>query len=105
MSRRPQEGQPALRPAALAQNRQDRPSTKVDHKDYQGDRSPFGIHVVEAVASPRVKLLQDIYHMQIMEGDLIQTIRSAREHLAHFHTGGVPSRHELDPSDHSIFQT
>jgi hydroxypyruvate isomerase len=71
-------------------------NSKVDHKDYQGDRSAFGIAVVQAVASPRVKLLYDIYHMQIMEGDLIRTIRDGREHIAHFHTGGVPGRHELD---------
>jgi hydroxypyruvate isomerase len=71
-------------------------NSKIDHKDYQGDRSAFGIDVVRAVASPRVKLLYDIYHMQIMEGDLIRTIRDAREHIAHFHTGGVPGRHELD---------
>jgi hydroxypyruvate isomerase len=71
-------------------------NSKIDHKDYQGDRSAFGIGVVKAVASPRVKLLYDIYHMQIMEGDLIRTIRDAREHIAHFHTGGVPGRHELD---------
>ena len=71
-------------------------NSKVDHKDYQGDRSTFGIAVVKAVASPRVKLLYDIYHMQIMEGDLIRTIRDGREHFAHFHTGGVPGRHELD---------
>ena len=71
-------------------------NSKVDHKDYQGDRSAFGIGVVRAVGSPRVKLLYDIYHMQIMEGDLIRTIRDAREHIAHFHTGGVPGRHELD---------
>ena len=71
-------------------------NSKVDHKDYQGDRSAFGIAVVKAVASPRVKLLYDIYHMQIMEGDLIRTIRDGRDHFAHFHTGGVPGRHELD---------
>jgi hydroxypyruvate isomerase len=56
----------------------------------------FGVRVVQAVASPRVKLLYDIYHMQIMEGDLIRTIGDARAHIAHFHTGGVPGRHELD---------
>ncbi len=71
-------------------------NSKVDHKDYQGDHTAFGVRVVQAVASPRVKLLYDIYHMQIMEGDLIRTIRDAREHIAHFHTGGVPGRHELD---------
>ncbi|HEY7502429.1 MAG TPA: TIM barrel protein [Vicinamibacterales bacterium] len=71
-------------------------NSKVDHKDYQGDRSAFGIGVVKAVGSPRVKLLYDIYHMQIMEGDVIRTIRDGREYFAHFHTGGVPGRHELD---------
>jgi hydroxypyruvate isomerase len=71
-------------------------NSKVDHKDYHGDHTAFGVRVVQAVASPRVKLLYDIYHMQIMEGDLIRTIREVRDHIAHFHTGGVPGRHELD---------
>jgi hydroxypyruvate isomerase len=71
-------------------------NSKVDHQDYQGDRTAFGVGIVKAVGSPRVKLLYDIYHMQIMEGDLIRTIRDNREHLAHFHTGGVTGRHELD---------
>jgi hydroxypyruvate isomerase len=71
-------------------------NSKVDHADYQGDRTAFGVAVVKAVGSPRVKLLYDIYHMQIMEGDIIRTIRDNREWLAHFHTGGVPGRHELD---------
>ena len=52
--------------------------------------------VVKAVASPRVKLLYDAYHMQIMEGDLIRTLRENKEYIAHVHTGGVPGRHELD---------
>jgi hydroxypyruvate isomerase len=71
-------------------------NSKVDHPDYQGDRTAFGVAVVTAVGSPRVKLLYDIYHMQIMEGDIIRTIRDNRDHIAHFHTGGVPGRHELD---------
>ena len=71
-------------------------NSKVDHKDYQGDRSAFGMEVVKAVNSPRVKLLYDIYHMQIMEGDVIRTIRQDKDWIAHFHTGGVPGRHELD---------
>ena len=71
-------------------------NSKVDHKDYQGDHTAFGVQVVKAVNSPRVKLLYDIYHMQIMEGDIIRTIRDNKEYLAHFHTGGVPGRHELD---------
>jgi hydroxypyruvate isomerase len=56
----------------------------------------FGVQVVKAVGSLRVKLLYDIYHMQIMEGDVIRTIRENIAHIAHFHTGGVPGRHELD---------
>jgi hydroxypyruvate isomerase len=71
-------------------------NSKVDHKDYQGDHSAFGLKVVKAVNSPRVKLLYDAYHMQIMEGDLIRTLRDNREWIAHVHTGGVPGRHELD---------
>jgi hydroxypyruvate isomerase len=71
-------------------------NSKVDHADYEGDRTAFGAQVIEAVGSPRVKLLYDIYHMQIMEGDVIRTIRQHIGHIAHFHTGGVPGRHELD---------
>jgi hydroxypyruvate isomerase len=71
-------------------------NSKVDHADYQGDRTAFGVEVVSAVNSPRVKLLYDIYHMQIMEGDVIRTIRQHHQHIAHYHTGGVPGRHELD---------
>jgi hydroxypyruvate isomerase len=71
-------------------------NSKVDHRDYHGDRTAFGVEVVKAVASPRVKLLYDAYHMQIMEGDLIRTIRANAGHIAHYHTGGVPGRHELD---------
>jgi hydroxypyruvate isomerase len=71
-------------------------NSKVDHKDYHGDRTGFGLEVVKAVASERVKLLYDIYHMQIMEGDIIRTIRDNHQYIAHYHTGGVPGRHELD---------
>jgi hydroxypyruvate isomerase len=71
-------------------------NSKVDHKDYHGDKSAFGIEIVKAVGSPRVKLLYDIYHMQIMEGDVIRTIRDNKDYFAHYHTGGVPGRHELD---------
>jgi len=73
-------------------------NSRVNHPDYQGDRTPFGVAVVKAVGSPRVKLLYDIYHMQIMEGDLIKTIRDNRDYMGHYHTGGVPGRHELDDS-------
>src|SRR6266581_2634502 len=71
-------------------------NSKVDHADYQGDHTAFGVAVVKAVNSPRVKLLYDIYHMQIMEGDVIRTIRDNAQWIGHFHTGGVPGRHELD---------
>lgn len=71
-------------------------NSKVDHADYQGDRTAFGVDVMQGVDSPRVKLLYDIYHMQIMEGDVIRTIRTHIDYIAHFHTGGVPGRHELD---------
>ena len=71
-------------------------NSKVDHKDYQCDHTKWGVEVVKAVGSPRVKLLYDIYHMQIMEGDIIRTIRDNIQYIGHFHTGGVPGRHELD---------
>ena len=71
-------------------------NSKVDHKDYQGDHTAFGVAVVKGVDSPRVKLLYDAYHMQIMEGDLIRTIRENIQYIAHFHVAGVPGRHEID---------
>jgi len=71
-------------------------NSKVDHRDYMCDHTAWGLQVVQSVDSPRVKLLYDIYHMQIMEGDLISTIQKNIDWLGHFHTGGVPHRHELD---------
>ena len=71
-------------------------NSKVDHKDYMCDHTAWGFRVMEEVNSPRIKLLYDIYHMQIMEGDLIATIQKNIQWLGHFHTGGVPGRHELD---------
>ena len=71
-------------------------NSKVNHKDYQCDHTAWGVEVVKRVDSPKVKLLYDIYHMQIMEGDIIRTIRDNIQYIAHFHTGGVPGRHELD---------
>jgi hydroxypyruvate isomerase len=71
-------------------------NSKRDHHDYMCDHTAWGVRVVSEVNSPRVKLLYDIYHMQIMEGDLIATIRANIQWLGHFHTGGVPGRHELD---------
>ena len=71
-------------------------NSRVDHPAYQGDHTAFGVEVVSKVNSPRVKLLYDIYHMQIMEGDVIRTIRNNIQWIGHFHTGGVPGRHEID---------
>jgi hydroxypyruvate isomerase len=71
-------------------------NSKVNHPDYMCDHTAWGVEVVSAVNSPHVKLLYDIYHMQIMEGDLIATIRANIQWLGHFHTGGVPGRHELN---------
>jgi hydroxypyruvate isomerase len=71
-------------------------NSKVDHKDYMCDHTAWGAEVIKRVNSPRVKLLYDIYHMQIMEGDIIRTIRENIQHIAHFHTGGNPGRNEID---------
>ena len=80
-------------------------NSKVDHKDYMGDHTAFGAKVIAGVGSPRVKLLYDIYHMQIMEGDVIRTIRDNLRHIAHFHTGGVPGRHEIDDGQELNYRT
>ncbi len=73
-------------------------NSKVNHKDYQCDRTEWGVELVKRVGSDRFKLLYDIYHMQIMEGDVIATIRKHNQYIAHYHTGGVPGRHEIDDS-------
>jgi hydroxypyruvate isomerase len=71
-------------------------NSKVNHKDYQCDKTPWGVELCKAVGSERFKLLYDIYHMQIMEGDMIATIRKYKDYIAHYHTGGVPGRNEID---------
>jgi hydroxypyruvate isomerase len=71
-------------------------NSKVNHHDYMCDHTAWGVQVMQEVNSPNVKLLYDIYHMQIMEGDLIATITANSQWIGHFHTGGVPGRHELD---------
>ena len=71
-------------------------NSKVNHPDYQCDRTSWGVELCKRVGSPRVKLLYDIYHMQIMEGDVIRTIRANFQYLGHFHTAGNPGRHEMD---------
>jgi hydroxypyruvate isomerase len=80
-------------------------NSKVNHKDYQCDHTAWGVDVIRGVDSPRVKLLYDIYHMQIMEGDIIRTIRENIQYIAHFHTGGVPGRHELDDTQELQWRT
>lgn len=71
-------------------------NSKVDHPDYQGDNTAFGVAVCRAVGSDKVKLLYDAYHMQIMEGNLISTIRENINYIYHIHVAGVPGRHEID---------
>ena len=71
-------------------------NSRVNHPDYQCDKSAWGVKLCERVGSERFKLLYDIYHMQIMEGDLIATIKKHHAHFAHYHTGGVPGRNEID---------
>jgi len=73
-------------------------NSKVDHADYMCDKTPWGVALVEKVASPNFKLLYDIYHMQIMEGDVIRTIQDNHKYFSHYHTGGVPGRNEIDQS-------
>ena len=71
-------------------------NSKVNHKDYMCDRTPWGVELVKRVGSERFKLLYDIYHMQIMEGDVIRTIQESHRYIGHYHTGGNPGRHEID---------
>lgn len=71
-------------------------NSRVNHPDYQCDHVDWGVEVCKRVNSPRVKLLFDIYHMQIMDGDITRRVRTNIQWLAHFHTGGVPGRHEID---------
>jgi hydroxypyruvate isomerase len=71
-------------------------NSKVDHRDYQCDHTAWGVKLAEKLGSPNFKLLYDIYHMQIMEGDVIATIRKHHKYIGHYHTGGVPGRNEID---------
>ena len=71
-------------------------NSKIDHKDYMCDRTAWGVELCKRVASPNFKLLYDIYHMQIDEGDVIRTIRDYNTYIGHYHTAGVPGRHEID---------
>lgn len=73
-------------------------NSKVDHKDYQCDKTAWGVELVKRVGSDNFKLLYDIYHMQIDEGDVIRTIRDNHQYIGHYHTGGVPGRNEINDS-------
>ncbi|MCJ7675179.1 MAG: TIM barrel protein [Sedimentisphaerales bacterium] len=71
-------------------------NSKVDHKDYMFDKTSWGVEVCKKVGSDRIKILYDIYHAQIMEGDIIRTIRDNKDYIGHYHTGGNPGRNEID---------
>lgn len=73
-------------------------NSKIDHQDYMCDYSAFGIELCKRLSSENFKLLYDIYHMQIDEGDVIRTINDNHQYFGHYHTGGVPGRHEIDES-------
>jgi hydroxypyruvate isomerase len=74
-------------------------NSKVNHADYQADRTAWGVELCKRVGSERFKLLYDIYHMQIMEGDVIRTIRESEKYIGHYHTAGNPGRNEFEPQD------
>jgi hydroxypyruvate isomerase len=71
-------------------------NTKIDHKGYMYEKTDWGVKLCKMVGSDRFKLLYDIYHMQIMEGDVIRTIRTYKDYIGHYHTGGNPGRNEID---------
>ncbi len=71
-------------------------NSKVNHKDYMCDKTPWGVELVKRIGSPNFKLLYDIYHMQIDEGDVIRSIQNYNQYIGHYHTGGVPGRHVID---------
>jgi hydroxypyruvate isomerase len=73
-------------------------NSKVNHKDYMFDHIAWGVDVMKRVNSPRVKILYDIYHAQIMDGDIVRNIRDHYQWIGHFHTGGNPGRHDIDES-------
>jgi hydroxypyruvate isomerase len=78
-------------------------NSKVDHKDYQCDHTPWGVALCDKIGADNFKLLYDIYHMQIMEGDVIATITKYKNYIAHYHTGGVPGRHEIDETQELFY--
>ncbi|MEM1117317.1 MAG: TIM barrel protein, partial [Bacteroidota bacterium] len=78
-------------------------NSKVDHPDYQADSTAWGVELVRRLGSPRFRLLYDIYHMQIMEGDVIRTVTEHVDAIAHVHTAGVPGRHEIDETQELFY--
>jgi len=78
-------------------------NSKIDHADYQCDHTVWGASLVEKLGSPQFKLLYDIYHMQIMEGDVIRTIKENSKYISHFHTGGVPGRNEINDTQELFY--
>ncbi|MEJ7588444.1 MAG: TIM barrel protein, partial [Ferruginibacter sp.] len=78
-------------------------NSRVDHKDYMCDKSAWGVELCKRLGSENFKLLYDIYHMQIDEGDVIRTIRDNHQYFGHYHTGGVPGRHEIDDSQELFY--
>src|SRR5690606_5573074 len=73
-------------------------NSKINHPDYQADHTAWGVKLAKRLGSENFKLLYDIYHMQVDEGNVIQTIRESHPYIAHYHTAGVPGRHEIDDS-------
>jgi len=73
-------------------------NSKVNHRDYMFDHMSWGVEVMKRVNSPRIRILYDIYHAQIMDGDIVRTINDNIQWIAHFHTGGNPGRHDIDES-------
>jgi hydroxypyruvate isomerase len=78
-------------------------NSKVDHKDHMCDHSKWGVELCKQLGSPNFKLLYDIYHMQIDEGDVIRTIKDNHQYFGHYHTAGVPGRHEIDESQELFY--
>ena len=78
-------------------------NSKVDHKDYMADKSAWAVELCKRIGSPNFKILYDIYHMQINEGDVIRTIRDNQQYFGHYHTAGVPGRHEIDESQELFY--
>ena len=78
-------------------------NSKVDHKDYMADKSAWAVELCKRIGSPNFKILYDIYHMQINEGDVIRTIKDNHEYFGHYHTAGVPGRHEIDESQELFY--